>query len=65
MNFLITQTELYAHFMASKMSGSSNTDKSTILSRLEDKDGLKLHNNSLDDYGMSPLCSYVGQVILE
>ena len=51
--------------MASKMSGSSNTDKSTILSRLEDKDGLKLHNNSLDDYGMSPVCSYVGQVILE
>ncbi|XP_067943533.1 chromatin-remodeling ATPase INO80-like isoform X2 [Watersipora subatra] len=50
LNFLITQTELYAHFMANKITGSTEADKAAILSRLEDKDELKLHNDALDDY---------------
>ena len=52
LNFLITQTELYAHFMATKLGTVSEADKNNILSRLEEKDGLKLHNKSLDEYGM-------------
>ena len=36
LNFLITQTELYAHFMAKKLTGESVNDKARILSRLDE-----------------------------
>ena len=35
LNFLITQTELYAHFMAGKLGHQSKDTENTILSRLE------------------------------
>ena len=38
LNFLITQTELYAHFMARKMTGATESEKDAILSRLEEDD---------------------------
>ena len=38
--------------MATKLGTVSEADKANILSRLEEKDGLKLHNKSLDEYGM-------------
>ncbi|KAK2162942.1 hypothetical protein LSH36_89g05001 [Paralvinella palmiformis] len=37
LNFLITQTELYAHFMARKMTGETEKDKERILGRLDEK----------------------------
>lgn len=43
LNFLITQTELYAHFMASKMYRSEEAEESAaqeILGRLEEKEPL-------------------------
>ncbi|XP_038077315.1 chromatin-remodeling ATPase INO80-like [Patiria miniata] len=36
LNFLITQTELYAHFMSRKLTGEGEEQKEQILSRLED-----------------------------
>ncbi|XP_045175663.2 chromatin-remodeling ATPase INO80-like [Mercenaria mercenaria] len=36
LNFLITQTELYAHFMARKITGESETAKDKILKKLEE-----------------------------
>ena len=37
LNFLITQTELYAHFMARKITGATDKDKERILSRLSEE----------------------------
>lgn len=54
LNFLITQTELYAHFMAKKITGASEEDKAQILNRMDEREGLKLHNAVLDDYGTTP-----------
>ncbi|KAH9509093.1 putative DNA helicase ino80 [Bulinus truncatus] len=39
LNFLITQTELYAHFMARKITGEGNEHKEKILSHLEERKG--------------------------
>lgn len=39
LNFLITQTELYAHFMARKMTGESDARRESILSQLNDDHG--------------------------
>jgi len=36
LNFLITQTELYAHFMARKITGEGNERRDTILSSLDE-----------------------------
>jgi len=36
LNFLITQTELYAHFMARKLTGETDEDKMKILSQLDE-----------------------------
>ena len=36
LNFLITQTELYAHFMAKKLTGDSDDAKDAILKRLDE-----------------------------
>ena len=38
LNFLITQTELYAHFIAKKIGNAQQGEEETILSRLEEKD---------------------------
>lgn len=61
LNFLITQTELYAHFMARKLTGGTDADRDAILSSLdEDKlmsrhevDSSKLPNDEDDAYGTS------------
>ncbi|XP_070577930.1 chromatin-remodeling ATPase INO80-like [Ptychodera flava] len=36
LNFLITQTELYAHFMSRKLTGEGEAEQERILSKLED-----------------------------
>ena len=36
MNFLITQTELYAHFMARKITGETESTKDRILRQLDE-----------------------------
>ena len=61
LNFLITQTELYAHFMSRKLTGEGDEQKEQILSRLEDhtpKRQLTIQGGVLvdveeDDYGES------------
>ena len=45
LNFLITQTELYAHFMAKKIGESKNEQEEEILNRLNEE-----KVNSMDDY---------------
>ena len=49
LNFLITQTELYAHFMAGKLGHQSEDTEKTILSRLE-SDITETRLKELDDY---------------
>ena len=49
LNFLITQTELYAHFMAGKLGHQSEDTEKTILSRLE-SDVTEARLQQLDDY---------------
>ncbi|XP_072030901.1 chromatin-remodeling ATPase INO80-like [Amphiura filiformis] len=44
LNFLITQTELYAHFMSSKLTGDGPEEKEKILSRLEDNTPMRQVN---------------------
>lgn len=59
LNFLITQTELYAHFMARKLIGSTEADRNIILSRFDEKKVSKQHpvhggllmDTQQDDYG--------------
>ncbi|CAH0562051.1 unnamed protein product [Brassicogethes aeneus] len=46
LNFLITQTELYAHFMSKKLGTASPEEQLRILSQL-DEEAIKLH---IDDY---------------
>lgn len=56
---MITQTELYAHFMARKLTGESESAKNDILGKLdEDKpqnqlevEGRVLVDVAADDYG--------------
>ena len=63
MNFLITQTELYAHFMARKLTGETESVKNDILGKLdEDKpqnqlevEGRVLVDVAVDDYGKCDL----------
>jgi len=49
LNFLITQTELYAHFMAGKLGHQSEDTETTILSKL-DSDIKEERLRELDDY---------------
>ena len=49
LNFLITQTELYAHFMAGKLGHQSEDTEKMILSRLE-SDVTDARLQQLDDY---------------
>ncbi|XP_073969515.1 chromatin-remodeling ATPase INO80 isoform X3 [Rhodnius prolixus] len=48
LNFLITQTELYAHFMSRKLGGGSTEDQLRILSQLEEEVNPRLV--SIDSY---------------
>ncbi|XP_052275442.1 chromatin-remodeling ATPase INO80-like [Dreissena polymorpha] len=56
LNFLITQTELYAHFMARKITGEDDKAKDRILQKLEEPKEEKqrlsgyLVDTSVDDY---------------
>ena len=62
LNFLITQTELYAHFMARKITGATDADKDRILSRLSEENanpkkqrevkGGVLLDEAGDEYGL-------------
>ena len=38
LNFLITQTELYAHFMSRKLTGHTDDDRDKILTRLDEEE---------------------------
>ena len=59
LNFLITQTELYAHFMSKKITGDSDVTRDQILGRLDEDmprsqlsvDGGMLTDIAGDDYG--------------
>ena len=48
LNFLITQTELYAHFMSKKLVGATQQEQLRILSQLEEEKNPRLA--SMDDY---------------
>ncbi|KAL1138653.1 hypothetical protein AAG570_008715 [Ranatra chinensis] len=48
LNFLITQTELYAHFMSRKLGSASTQEQLRILSQLEEESNPRLA--SIDDY---------------
>lgn len=71
LNFLITQTELYAHFMAKKMPGVKQDDTEHILGRLDEKAistrdrPAHLQNDLLDmdDYGEYSVCVLLGQYV--
>ena len=58
LNFLITQTELYAHFMARKLTGATEETKQKILNQLveikapPEVEGRVLGDVIPDDYGM-------------
>lgn len=63
LNFLITQTELYAHFMARKITGESETIKDKILRKLEEPKEEKqssgyLVDTAVDDYGECRLTDF-------
>lgn len=48
LNFLITQTELYAHFMSKKIGSGSTEEQLRILSQLDEEKIPRLSN--IDDY---------------
>lgn len=48
LNFLITQTELYAHFMSKKLGHGSEEEQLRILSQLDEEANPRLA--SIDDY---------------
>lgn len=50
LNFLITQTELYAHFMSRKLGTASPEEQLRILSQLDEEGSVKLNCDSYDRY---------------
>lgn len=48
LNFLITQTELYAHFMARKMTGETDARRDSILSQLYDGNSPGMPHRKVD-----------------
>lgn len=48
LNFLITQTELYAHFMARKMTGETEARRDAILNQLNDGTATGLGQRQVD-----------------
>ena len=64
LNFLITQTELYAHFFARKIIGECETVKDKILRKLEEPKVEKqasgyLFDTAIDNYGEILLTSFL------
>jgi len=60
LNFLITQTELYAHFMARKLTGATDAERDAILQHFDEPVSVKpqpifggvVRTALDDDYGM-------------
>ena len=60
LNFLITQTELYAHFMARKLTGATDAERDAILRHFDEPVSVKpqpvvggvFRTAVNDDYGM-------------
>ncbi|XP_065225307.1 chromatin-remodeling ATPase INO80 isoform X2 [Planococcus citri] len=59
LNFLITQTELYAHFMSKKLGQSTYEDQIRILSQLDEEKGSRVV--ATDDYDSETLKKQVQQ----
>lgn len=59
LNFLITQTELYAHFMSRKLGGGSTEEQLRILNQLEEEKNPRLA--AIDDYDSEVLKEKVKQ----
>ncbi|XP_057659365.1 chromatin-remodeling ATPase INO80 [Diorhabda carinulata] len=55
LNFLITQTELYAHFMSKKLGQVSPEEQLRILSQLDEESTTKLSCDNYDSEGMKEL----------
>lgn len=50
LNFLITQTELYAHFMSKKLGKGTEEEQLRILTQLDEEVNPRLAASGLDDY---------------
>lgn len=50
LNFLITQTELYAHFMSRKIDKASAEEQLRILNQLDEEKNTRLIVSGLDNY---------------
>ena len=67
LNFLITQTELYAHFYARKLTGETDHDRDKILSSLDEKSdhvqrdvkGGTVMDVAGDDYGLTAILLFL------
>lgn len=59
LNFLITQTELYAHFMSRKLGNASTEEQLRILSQLEEEKNPRLA--AIDDYDSNVMKEKVKQ----
>ncbi|XP_072402689.1 chromatin-remodeling ATPase INO80 isoform X2 [Diabrotica undecimpunctata] len=55
LNFLITQTELYAHFMSKKLGQASPEEQLIILSQLDEESSIKLSCDTYDSENMKEL----------
>ena len=61
LNFLITQTEIFAHFMANKV-GTESQDETEILGQLDEKTPLPL-TTMVDDYDSTVIKEQVKGVV--
>ncbi|XP_028128884.1 chromatin-remodeling ATPase INO80 [Diabrotica virgifera virgifera] len=55
LNFLITQTELYAHFMSKKLGQASPEEQLLILSQLDEESSIKLSCDTYDSESMKEM----------
>ncbi|CAG9855295.1 unnamed protein product [Phyllotreta striolata] len=55
LNFLITQTELYAHFMSKKLGQTSPEEQLKILSQLDEENSVKLACDTYDSENMKEI----------
>ncbi|CAG9828434.1 unnamed protein product [Diabrotica balteata] len=55
LNFLITQTELYAHFMSKKLGQASPEEQLIILSQLDEESSIKLSCDTYDSENMKEM----------
>lgn len=58
LNFLITQTELYAHFMSKKLGKGTEEEQLRILTQLDEEANPRLAASGLDDYN----CEHMKQL---